>query len=86
MEQRYGVRNLVEFFPKRLTMTGFLVGDKDFGPAYTKEHQKTVQSWIADGSFPAKLHITRGLENAPEAFVELFTGKNFGKAVLRVQD
>ena len=64
MEERYGVRNLVDFFTKRLTMTGFVVGDKDFGPAYAKEHQETVQAWIADGSFPAKLHITRGLENA----------------------
>ena len=86
MEERYGVRNLVDFFTKRLTMTGFVVGDEGIGPAYAAEHQKTVQGWIAAGSFPAKLHITRGLENAPEAFLELFSGKNFGKAVLKVKD
>jgi NADPH-dependent curcumin reductase CurA len=33
-----------------------------------------------------KLHVTRGLENATEAFVELFQGKNFGKAVLRIKE
>lgn len=80
------MRNLVEFFAKRLSMAGILVFDEEFGPAYTEEHQRNVQQWIADGSFPAKLHVTRGLDNGPQALLELFQGKNFGKAVLKVKD
>ncbi|KAL7627285.1 hypothetical protein AAE478_001474 [Parahypoxylon ruwenzoriense] len=86
MEQRYGVRNLVEFFGKRLTMSGFLVFDPDFGPAYTERHQRSVQAWLADGSMKARLHVTQGLEHGGEAFVELFEGNNFGKAVLRIKE
>ncbi|KAI0841354.1 NAD(P)-binding protein [Hypoxylon sp. FL0890] len=86
LEERFGVRNLVEMFAKRLTMTGFLVTDEDFGPAYTQRHQQAVQKWIADGSFKAKLHVTRGLDHAGEAFLEIFQGKNFGKAVLKIKE
>ncbi|RYP06657.1 hypothetical protein DL764_003041 [Monosporascus ibericus] len=86
MEERYGVRNLLEFFAKRLTMAGFIVGDEDFGPAYAEEHRREVQKWIVDGSFRPKLHITRGIENAPEGLLEIFQGKNFGKAVLKIKE
>ncbi|KAI1495788.1 hypothetical protein F5X99DRAFT_402391 [Biscogniauxia marginata] len=85
LEQRYGVRNLVEFFAKRLTMRGFVVMDEDFGPAYYKEHQENVQKWIADGSLKVKLHKTHGIEHSAEGFADIFRGKNFGKAVLEVK-
>ncbi|KAH9885350.1 NAD(P)-binding protein [Xylariomycetidae sp. FL2044] len=86
LEERYGVRNLLEMFAKRLTMAGFIVGDEDFGPAYSQEHQKNIQQWIADGSFKAKLHVTHGLDKAAEGFNEIFQGKNFGKAVLKIKE
>ncbi|KAI1775475.1 NAD(P)-binding protein [Hypoxylon cercidicola] len=86
LEERHGVRNLLEMFAKRLTMAGFIVGDDDFGPAYTRRHQETVQKWIAEGSFKAKLHVTHGLDNAAGGFLEIFQGKNFGKAVLNIRD
>ncbi|KAI1410285.1 NAD(P)-binding protein [Hypoxylon sp. FL1857] len=86
LEQRFGVRNLLEMFAKRLTMTGFLVTDEDFGPSYTKRHQENVQKWIAEGSFKAKLHVTRGLDHAGEGFLEIFQGKNFGKAILKIKE
>ncbi|KAI0147699.1 hypothetical protein GGR57DRAFT_242822 [Xylariaceae sp. FL1272] len=86
LEERYGVRNLVEFFGKRLTMQGFLVFDEEMGPAYTMEHQKNVQKWISEGSLTAKLHVTHGLDHAAEGFSQLFQGKNFGKAVLKIKE
>ncbi|KAI0597080.1 hypothetical protein F4775DRAFT_561473 [Biscogniauxia sp. FL1348] len=86
LEQRYGVRNLVEVFAKRLTMRGFVVGDPDFGPAYGAEHQRNVQRWIDDGSLRARMHVTRGgVERAADAFADIFRGGNFGKAVLEVK-
>ncbi|KAI1209525.1 NAD(P)-binding protein [Annulohypoxylon truncatum] len=86
LEQRYGVRNLLEIFAKRLTIAGFLVGDEDFGPAYAEKHQENVQKWLADGSVKARLHVTRGIENGARGLVEIFQGKNFGKAVLKIKE
>lgn len=71
---------------KRIVMEGFIVGDKDFGPAYAKEHQENLQKWLAEGSVKAKLHVTEGIDNAAEGLVGMFEGKNFGKAVLKIAD
>jgi NADPH-dependent curcumin reductase CurA len=60
---------------KRLTIRGFVVMDKDLGPKYTKDHQKNLQKCI-----------TEGVDNAAEGLVGMLTGKNFGKAVLKVAD
>ncbi|KAI1073624.1 NAD(P)-binding protein [Whalleya microplaca] len=86
MEERYGVRNLLEMFAKRLTMRGFLVFDEDFGPKYTKEHQASVQRWISEGSFKVKLHVTHGLDHAAEGLRDIYEGKNFGKAILKIKE
>jgi NADPH-dependent curcumin reductase CurA len=67
------------------TMQGFLVGQPNFGPAYFQEHQEKLGAWIADGSVKTKLHVTEGIDNAPQGFLELFEGKNFGKAVLKIR-
>jgi NADPH-dependent curcumin reductase CurA len=62
------------------------VSDKEFGPAYAKEHQENLQKWLAEGSVKAKLHVTEGIDNAAEGLVGIFEGKNFGKAVLKISD
>ncbi|KAK0648235.1 hypothetical protein B0T16DRAFT_348296 [Cercophora newfieldiana] len=85
-EERYGVKNLFLFISKRITMQGFIVSDKDFGPKYAKEHQETMQKWLADGSFPAKIHVTEGIDNAADGLVGMLEGKNFGKAVIKIKD
>lgn len=71
---------------KRLTLRGFIVGDANMGPKYTKEHQENVSKWLADGSFKAKVDIVKGIEKAGEALLMLFNGKNQGKLVLQVAD
>jgi len=83
-EERYGIKNLMQLISQRLTVRGFLVGDKDFGPKYEKERTEKVSEWLADGSFKAKLHVTKGIDNGPEAFLGMLSGKNFGKAVLQI--
>lgn len=70
---------------KQITMQGFIVNNPGFGPAHAKEHQEKLQAWLGDGSVKAKLHITDGIDNGPEAFVGMLQGENFGKAVLRVK-
>ena len=55
------------------------------GPRYTKEHQEKVSKWLADGTFKAKLDVFEGMEQAGEALLSLFSGKNQGKVVLHVE-
>ena len=81
-EDRYGLKNLMQFVGKRLVMRGFIVSD--FQEKYFAEHQKNVQKWIKDGSFKAQFSKTEGMDNAIEGLLSLFSGKNFGKAVLVV--
>ncbi|KAB2576206.1 putative nadp-dependent leukotriene b4 12-hydroxydehydrogenase protein [Lasiodiplodia theobromae] len=84
--ERYGVSNLFHIVSKRITMRGFIVSDPEMGPKYAVDHQKKLQQWIADGSFKVKLHVDVGIDAAPDAFLGMLSGKNFGKAVLQIAD
>nr|POE80087.1 nadp-dependent oxidoreductase red1 [Quercus suber] len=83
-EQHYPIRNLMQVVAKRLTIRGFIVNDPNMGPIHTEDHQKNVQQWLHDGSFKAELSVTEGIDNAAEGLLSLFSGKNFGKAVLEI--
>lgn len=83
-DKTYGVKNLMNVVAKRLKMQGFIVGDANMGPKYAADHQKNVQKWIHDGSFKAQMSVTNGIDHAGEGLLGLFSGKNFGKAVLEV--
>uniref|UniRef100_A0A2C9KK04 NADP-dependent oxidoreductase n=1 Tax=Biomphalaria glabrata TaxID=6526 RepID=A0A2C9KK04_BIOGL len=39
---------------------------------------------IKQGKLKTKEHVTEGFENMPAAFISLFTGANFGKALVKV--
>jgi NADPH-dependent curcumin reductase CurA len=66
---------------KRLTIRGFIQTDfKDQMPQFEKE----MKAWIADGSVKYVEDVVDGLENAPDAFIGLLEGKNFGKLVVKV--
>ena len=84
--EKYGVKNLFQIVAKRLTLRGFIVGDKDMGPVYFEERNKNIAKWLSDGTFKTKLSVTEGIDNAPEGFVGMLQGKNFGKAVLKIAD
>ena len=43
-----------------------------------------MSGWVADGSVRYREDVVEGLENAPEAFRGLLTGRNFGKLLVRV--
>ncbi len=42
--------------------------------------------WVKEGKIHYREQITDGLENAPQTFIGLLTGKNFGKVVIRLTD
>ncbi|KAJ5764953.1 Alcohol dehydrogenase superfamily zinc-type [Penicillium odoratum] len=79
----YPITNLMHLVAKRITCRGFIVGDENMGPVYTKEHQENVQKWIKDGSFKVLIHQTDGIDNAAQGLLDIYHGKNMGKAVLK---
>ena len=66
---------------KRLTFRGFIVWDF---ANQEKEALQQLAKWVKHGKLHYLEDIVDGLENAPEAFIGLFDGKNFGKLVVRV--
>ena len=66
---------------KRLTFRGFIVWDF---ANQEKEALQQLAKWIKQGKLHYLEDIVDGLENAPESFIGLFDGKNFGKLVVRV--
>ena len=66
---------------KSIKMQGFIVSDYvERVPAFVKD----MSGWLAEGSVKYKEHRVNGLENAPTAFMGLFSGANFGKLVVKV--
>jgi len=67
---------------KRLRMQGFIIFD-DYGHRYP-EFAKQMSEWLEAGKVKFREDIVEGLENAPQAFIGLLEGKNFGKLVVKV--
>jgi hypothetical protein len=67
---------------KRIKMQGFIIFD-DYGPRYG-EFQSQMNTWLNEGRIKFREDIVDGLENAPQAFIGLLEGRNFGKLVVRV--
>lgn len=67
---------------KRIRMQGFIIFD-DYGHRYP-EFLKDMGQWLTEGQIQFREDIVDGLENAPQAFIGLLEGKNFGKLVVRV--
>ncbi len=66
---------------KRLTIRGFIVRDfADQAEAFGRD----VSAWLKQGKIKYKEDVVEGLENAPQAFLGLLQGKNFGKLLVRV--
>jgi len=66
---------------KRIKMQGFIVFD-DYGPRWG-EFAHAMGAWVQQGKVKVREDIVFGLENAPEAFIGLLQGKNFGKLVIQ---
>ncbi|WP_162867133.1 zinc-binding dehydrogenase, partial [Klebsiella pneumoniae] len=50
------------------------------------EFLQQMSSWVEQGKIKFREDIVDGLEQAPQAFIGLLQGKNFGKLVIRVAD
>ncbi|EGQ8019600.1 NADP-dependent oxidoreductase [Vibrio alginolyticus] len=69
---------------KRIKVQGFIIFD-DYGHRYG-EFAQDINQWLAEGKIQYREHLVQGLHNAPEAFIGLLEGKNFGKLVVQIND
>ena len=67
---------------KRIRMQGFIIFD-DYGHRYT-EFANAMGQWLKQGKVTFREDIVDGLEKAPQAFIGLLEGKNFGKLIMQV--
>jgi NADPH-dependent curcumin reductase CurA len=67
---------------KRLKVQGFIIFD-DYGHRYD-EFAKDMSQWLRTGQIKYREHLVDGLERAPNAFIGMLAGQNFGKLVVRV--
>jgi hypothetical protein len=76
-----GPRNMFLIVTKRLTIRGFLVFDSiKRMPEFLAEVAPLVKS----GRIRSKETIIEGLERAPQAFIDLFSGENVGKMIVKI--
>ena len=68
---------------KRLTLRGYIVSDF---ASQTEDFLRDVGGWLNAGKIKYREDIVDGLENAPDAFIGLLQGKNFGKLLIKVAE
>ncbi|UVJ40646.1 NADP-dependent oxidoreductase [Arthrobacter sp. CJ23] len=74
-------RNLAVAIGKQLTLRGFLVGGQR---QHAAEFAAKMAVWLRDGTVRYDETIVDGLENAPQAFMDLLDGANTGKMLVRL--
>jgi NADPH-dependent curcumin reductase CurA len=83
IEPAPGPTNLARMVGLGVNMKGFLVRHYSQMRA---DFRRDMSGWLADGSVTYRETVFDGIESAPEAFIGLFTGANFGKMVVRIED
>ncbi|WP_194721327.1 NADP-dependent oxidoreductase [Noviherbaspirillum malthae] len=75
------LNNVRNFLTMRLTMRGFIVSEHmDLWPQGLKE----LGTLVATGKLKFRESVAQGLEAAPEAFIGMLKGKNFGKQLVKL--
>ncbi|MDC5705088.1 NADP-dependent oxidoreductase [Vibrio europaeus] len=75
---------MAQLLIKRIKMQGFIIFD-DYGHRYG-EFAADMGQWLAEGKIHYREHLVEGFDKAPEAFIGLLDGKNFGKLVIKTND
>jgi len=80
-EAQPGPCNLFHVTTKRLTIRGFIVSDHlEWRPQFLGK----MRQWIGEGRIKWKETIAAGIEKAPQSFLSLFRGENFGKMLVKI--
>ncbi|WP_138006516.1 NADP-dependent oxidoreductase [Halalkalirubrum salinum] len=78
-----GPRKLPQLIAPRAKVQGLLI--TDYATRFEKANER-LTTWVANGDLVHRESIVDGLENAPDAFLGLFSGENIGKQVVRVAE
>ncbi len=76
-----GPRNYLNIVGKNLRMEGFVVSTFE---NMREPFLKDMSEWIGAGKIKWEETVKNGVENAPQAFVDLFTGANTGKMLVKL--
>ena len=76
-----GPRGMMLMIGRRITMRGFIVTDH---PEACEEYVGKAVGWISEGRLKYKETIAEGVENAPQAFIDLLQGGNIGKQIVQL--
>ena len=76
-----GPEKMFSIVQKRLTLQGFIVSDH---AALMGEFVSEVGGLVKAGKLKSRETIVDGLDRAPQAFMGLLKGENFGKLVVKV--
>jgi NADPH-dependent curcumin reductase len=78
-----GPANYPNLVPRRGRIVGFTGIDY---PSREPEAFEALGRWQREGKLVQKEDVAVGLEHAPQAFMRLFTGENFGKQLVKIAD
>lgn len=67
---------------RSITVRGFI--QDEFVDTHQADFLRDMTGWMNDGTVRYREDVVDGLDRAPEAFRGLLTGRNFGKALVRV--
>ncbi len=76
-----GPKNIIATIPLRLTIKGFIVSDHG---NLMGDFVRDMAGWAQAGKLKWRETVAEGIENAPKAFIGLFSGDNFGKMVVKI--
>ena len=82
-EPEMGPRNARLLTVQQARMEGFLI--YQFEKRYEEGLQR-LSKWLKDGTIQYRENIVHGLHNAPNAFIGMMHGQNFGKLLVKVSD
>jgi len=73
-----------QILAKSLMVRGFI--NYEFSKEHYGNFLRDVSRWVEEGRIRYREDIVDGLEKAPEAFIGMLKGQNFGKLIIRVGD
>jgi NADPH-dependent curcumin reductase CurA len=76
-----GPTNMMQLIGKRITMRGFIVTDHG---AQLRGLFEEVAPAVRDGRIQFRETVVDGLDNAPQAFIDLLRGANVGKMLVKL--
>ncbi len=76
-----GPANLINAISRRALLKGFIILDH---MDRAGEATKVMGGWLQEGRLVSKTYVRDGLDSAPAALQDLFSGANVGKTLVRV--